>query len=70
MTHSLNEIKLAAYNHQELPNMKPNEAALWQGLSYCYDWFRYYPEDETEECKRLAEHYIKVFWNDQQLKEI
>ena len=69
MAYTLNDIKLAAYNHKELPNMKPNEAALWQGLAYCYDWHRCYPEDQTEECKMLADDYIDFYWNKQRLEE-
>lgn len=70
MSVTLSDIKVAAYNHKELNGLKPNESALWQGLAYCYDWFRFHPDSETEECKQLAEHYIKTFWEDQQLKEI
>ena len=69
MAYTLNDIKLAAYNHKELPNMKPNEAALWQGLAYCYDWHWYYPEDQTEECKMLVDDYIDFYWNKQRLEE-
>ena len=67
MAYTLNDIKLAAYNRKELPNMFPNEAALWQGLAYCYDWNRYHPDEQTEE---LAEDYIDFYWNKQNLKEV
>ena len=69
MAYTLNDIKLAAYNRKELPNMLPNEAALWQGLAYCYDWHRCYPEDQAEECKMLADDYIDFYWNKQRLEE-
>ena len=49
--------------------MLPNEVALWQGLAYCYDWHRCYPEDQTEECKMLADDYIDFYWNKQRLEE-
>ena len=70
MAYTLNDIKLAAYNRKELPDLKPNEKALWQGLAYCYDWFRYHPDEQTEECKYLAQEYIYYYWEKQELKEV
>lgn len=61
--YTLSEIKVAAYNWQELPDMTPRQRALWQGLGYCYDWNRQNP-DQTEECKALSDDYIKFFWGD------
>lgn len=70
MAYTLNEIKLAAYNQKELPGLRPNELALWQGLAYCYDWNRTYPGDQMSECKALADQYIDFYWHKQQLKEV
>lgn len=70
MSYTLTEIKLAAYNRKELPDLEPNEAALWQGLAYCYDWNRVHPGEQTAECKALAEKYIDWFWKKQKLREV
>ena len=69
MSYTLTEIKLAAYNRRELPDMTPCEAALWQGLAYCYDWNRVHPEDQVEECRALAEKYVALY-NRQKMKEL
>ena len=59
--YSLSEIKVAAYNHTELPDMNPRQAALWQGLAYAYDCFRHgYPK---EDCEKLMVDYIHFFWD-------
>lgn len=61
--YTLSQIKVAAYNWQELPGMTAQEAALWHGLGYCYEWFRSHPEDKTA-CDELARVYIKFFGGD------
>ena len=61
MSYELKEIKLAAYNQTELPDMSPDERFLYQGLGYCYEWYRCNPQDK-EDCDKLAAHYIKYFW--------
>lgn len=45
-------------------------AKIAEGLAYCYDWNRYHPDEQIEECKELAEDYIDFYWNKQQLKEV
>lgn len=69
IAYQLDQIRLAAYNRQELPDMKPNERALWQGLHYCYDWAREHPED-SEQCKRLAQDYINYYWINGAIREV
>lgn len=56
--YSLAEIKLAAYNWQELPNMTVEEKNLWQGLGYCYECYR--NGESKEVCDRMAQQYIKL----------
>lgn len=62
MSYTLSEIKLAAYNWTELPDMTRNERSLWQCLGYCYEWYRCHPEDK-QECDKLAADYIKFYFN-------
>ena len=35
MSRTLSEIKMAAYNWVELPDMTQKERLLWMGLGYC-----------------------------------
>ena len=58
---TLAEIKLAAYNWTEPPNMDVEERFLWEGLGYCYEWYRSHPEDK-DECDKLAQNYIKHYY--------
>lgn len=58
--HSLLDIKLAAYNWEELPDMTPAERNLWMGLGYAYEWYRSHPEEKSE-CDELAKEYIAIF---------
>ena len=67
MSYTLSDIKLAAYNWTELPDMDVNEAALWQGLGYCYEWFRSHPEDKPA-CDQLAQQYVDLFFKKSNLK--
>lgn len=60
MSYSVSELKLAAYNWTTLPDMTPREQALWQGLGYCYEWYRSHPEDKAE-TEKLAQEYINFF---------
>lgn len=66
MAYSISQIKLAAYNWKELPQMTHAERQLWQGLGYCYEWYRSH-NDEKDQCDALAKHYIEAFekgmWN-------
>ena len=62
--YTLSDIKVAAYNLTELPDMTPRQRALWQGLAYCYEWFRERPGEQVEECKALAQEYITFYWGD------
>ncbi len=59
MSYSLSEIKIAAYNWEELPNMNHYERHLWQGLGYCYECFRC--GENKDECDKLAKQYIAIF---------
>lgn len=61
MSYTLSEIKVAAYNWQELPNMATAERSLWLGLGYCYDCYRAHPENKAA-CDELAKTYIRLFW--------
>lgn len=63
-SYTLNEIKVAAYNLTELPDLTPRQRSLWEGLAYCYEWHRLHPNEQTEACKALAQHYIDLFWGD------
>ena len=60
MGYKLSEIKVAAYNQTPLPDMTQKETYLYQGLGYCYEWYRGHPEDKAD-CDRLAQHYIEFF---------
>ena len=60
MSYTLAEIKVAAYNWEELPDMTADDRHLWKGLGYCYEWFRSHPEDKKD-CDLLAQDYIN-FW--------
>ena len=62
--YTLQDIKLAAFRMQELPDLTPRQRSLWQGLAYCYDWNRKHPDEQTEECKQLAQKYIDMFGGD------
>ncbi len=68
--YTLNEIKVAAFNRVELSGLTANEKALWQGLAYCYDWFRSHPGEQEQECKQLAAQYIDYFWNKGKLVDL
>ena len=59
MSYTIPEIKVAAYNWTELPNMTQAERALWQGLGWCYECYRC-GEDKTE-CDRMAKQYIEMY---------
>ena len=61
MSYSLSEIKVAAYNWEELADMTATERALWMGLGYCYEWHRAHPSAK-EECEALAQEYIRLFY--------
>lgn len=68
MSRTLSEIKMAAYNWVELPNMTTQERLLWMGLGYCYEWYRSHPEDKTA-CDQLAKTYIQSFWKEEEVDE-
>lgn len=59
MSYTLSEIKLAAYNWSELPDMTRAERNLWQGLGYAYECFRC--GEPKEVCDALAKNYIEFF---------
>lgn len=59
MSYTINEIKLAAYNWKELPNMTHAERNLWQGLGYAYECYRC--GENKELCDDLAQGYVKFF---------
>ena len=61
MSRTLSEIKMAAYNWVELPDMTQKERLLWMGLGCCYEWYRSNPEDKAA-CDELAKLYIRHFW--------
>lgn len=63
MAYTADEIKVAAYNRTELPDMTANERMFWIGMAYCYDWYRYRPGDQEEECRALAARYAEDFQN-------
>ena len=59
--YSLSEIKVAAYNCIELPNLSYREEALWQGLAYAYECYRCgHPKAE---CEKLVIDYINFYWD-------
>ena len=60
MSYTLAEIKIAAHNWTELPNMTVDERNLWEGLGYCYEWYRAHPDD-LEECNKLAQNHINFY---------
>lgn len=62
MSYTINDIKVAAYNWNELPNMTPEERSLWESLGFWYEHFRAHPEDK-EECEKAANGYIEHFLN-------
>ena len=64
MAYTLNEIKIAAYNLTELPDLTPRQRALWEGLAFCYEWHRLHPGEFEETNKALAQSYIHLFWGD------
>ena len=59
MSYELKDIKVAAYNWQELPDMTRAERNLWQGLGYAYECYRCGHEKEI--CDDLAQNYIDMF---------
>lgn len=68
MKYTLSDIKIAAYNAihngmKEPPDLTPRQHTLFLGLAYCYEYNKHHPES-TEDCKRLAENYITLFWGD------
>ena len=60
MSYSIPEIKVAAFNWRELPHMTQRERDLWQGLGYCYEWFRCHKEDK-DKCDKLAQEFIEFY---------
>lgn len=60
MAYSLAEIKIAAYNYEELENMSQEERHLWMGLAWCYECFR--AGEDKALCDALAQNYIKLFY--------
>lgn len=62
-TYTLNDIKVAAFNLRELPDLTPRQRSLWEGLAYCYERQRFHPE-EKDDCRELANKYIDMFWGD------
>ena len=60
MSYTLNELKVAAYNWEELPDMTQRERSLWQGLGYAYECYRCGHDKQV--CDDLAKNYIKFFW--------
>ncbi len=60
--YTLSQIKVAAYNFTELPDMTQRQKALWLGLAYCYDCYR--AGEPKEICNKLADTYIKFFGGD------
>lgn len=60
--HTLEEIRIAAYNWIELSDMTPAEHSLWQGLGYAYECFRAGYDKKT--CEELADLYIRLFWKE------
>lgn len=68
MSRTLSEIKMAAYNWVELPDMTQKERLLWMGLGYCYEWYRSHPDDKTA-CDQLAKTYIRSFWKEEEVDE-
>ena len=63
MSSTLDNLRVAAYNWTELPDMTQNERNLWMGLGYCYEWYRAHPEDKKQ-CDELSQQYIKAYWRD------
>ena len=60
MSYTVGEIKVAAYNWTELPNMTVEERYLWQGLGYCYEAYRAEPEEKPF-LDKLSKDYIETF---------
>lgn len=60
MAYSLAEIKVAAYNFEELTDMTQEERNLWMGLAYCYEAFR--AGEDKAVLDQLAQNYIKLFY--------
>lgn len=60
MAYSLAEIKVAAYNFEELTDMTQEERMLWMGLAYCYECFR--AGENKKICDELAKNYIRLFY--------
>lgn len=56
--YSLAEIKVAAYNWTELPNMTVEERNLWQGLGFAYECYRC--GESKDLCGQMAQQYIKL----------
>ena len=56
--YSLTEIKVAAYNWEELPNMTVDERNLWQGLGFVYECYRC--GESKELCEKMAQQYIRI----------
>ena len=68
MSYTIAEIKVAAFNWTELPDMDIEERALWESLGYWYEQYRANP-DSRKECEDAANGYIDLFLRIQLQKE-
>lgn len=59
MSYSVKDIKLAAYNWEEPPNMTVAERNLWMGLGYAYECYR--SGYNKEICDDIAKNYVDTF---------
>lgn len=64
MSYTINEIKVAAYNFTELPDMSVEERALWYSIGYWYEEYRANP-DRKAECQEAVDGYVDVFLRSQ-----
>lgn len=60
MSYSISEIKLAAYNWTEPPNMDDDERRLWYSIGFWYEEYRSGRESK-EECEKAVNGYIQHF---------
>ena len=60
--YTINDIKVAAYNWTELPDMTVEERALWYSLGYWYEQYRADPSLKAE-CEKHVNGYVELFLN-------
>lgn len=62
MSYTIQEIKMAAYNKKEPPDMSIRERCLWQCVGQLYEDYRADPS-RAAECKENMDGAVELFLN-------